>query len=66
MEEGVVCGFCKEEKATIRCLGCGVPLCNSCVRLEDYGFGCDGGKLVVFCPRCYRNPLVNTILELKP
>lgn len=60
------CNYCGERKAVIICQGCGMPLCNLCVKLEDYGFGCDGGRIIPFCPDCFLDPAVNTVLELPP
>lgn len=61
LEEGTDCHQCGENRAVIICLGCGSPLCNQCVRLEDYGFGCDGCKIVAFCPDCFNDPEINTV-----
>ncbi|MBN1288289.1 MAG: hypothetical protein JXA49_01465 [Actinobacteria bacterium] len=63
LEDGTLCQYCGEENAVIRCLGCGIPLCNTCVKLEDYGFGCDGCKIVAFCPDCFSDPNINTVLK---
>lgn len=63
IDEETDCQYCVENSAVVVCLGCGIPLCNRCVRLEDYGFGCDGGKVVVFCPDCFTDPEVNTVLK---
>lgn len=57
------CHYCGEMKAVVVCHGCGIPLCNACTRLEDYGFGCDGGQILAFCPDCFRDPGVNTVLR---
>ncbi len=65
LEDDTDCRYCGEAKAVILCLGCGIPLCNFCVSLEDYGFGCDGGKVVAFCPDCFVDPDVNTVLEFE-
>lgn len=61
IEEGTDCHHCGENPAVVLCLGCGIPLCNQCVKLEDYGFGCDGAKIVAFCPDCFVDPEVNTV-----
>ena len=63
IEEGTDCHYCGEANAVILCLGCGIPLCSLCVKLEDYGFGCDGGKVVAFCPDCFVDPATNTVLK---
>lgn len=63
LENETLCQYCGEEYATVHCLGCGIPICNLCVRLEDYGFGCDCGKVVAFCPDCYEDPNKNTVLK---
>lgn len=63
IDEETDCHYCGEARAVILCLGCSIPLCNSCVKLEDYGFGCDGGKVVAFCPDCFTDPDMNTVLE---
>ena len=63
IEEETDCHFCGEYRAVILCLGCGIPLCERCVRLEDYGFGCDGGKIVAFCPDCHEDPERNTVFR---
>ncbi len=65
IEEGTDCHYCGEENAVILCLGCGIPLCNHCVKLENYGFGCDGGKVVAFCPDCFTDPSINTVLKFE-
>ncbi len=61
IEEGTDCHACGENAAAILCRGCSKPLCNQCVKLEDYGFGCDGGTIVAFCPDCFDDPDVNTV-----
>lgn len=63
IDEDTDCSYCGEAKAVIVCSACGIPLCNFCVKLEDYGFGCDGGQIRAFCPDCYRDPDVNTVLK---
>ncbi|MFH1149954.1 MAG: hypothetical protein V1748_05745 [Actinomycetota bacterium] len=63
IEEGTDCHCCGEAPAVVLCLTCETPLCGTCVRLEDYGFGCDGGKVVAFCPDCYADPAMNTVLK---
>lgn len=63
IEEGTDCHYCGEHAAVILCRGCAIPVCNLCARLEDYGFGCDGGKIVAFCPDCFVDPAVNTVLK---
>ncbi len=63
LDEGIDCHYCGEAKGVVVCLTCGIPLCEFCVRLEDYGFGCDGGKVVAFCPDCFDDPDKNTTLE---
>ena len=65
IDEETDCYHCGEERAVILCLGCGIPLCSACVELEDYGFGCDGGKIVAFCPDCFGDPAVNTVLKFE-
>ncbi|MDD5748302.1 MAG: hypothetical protein PHP64_04515 [Actinomycetota bacterium] len=61
----VECYYCGEARASVVCHGCSIPICSSCVRLEDYGFGCDGGNLIPFCPKCYNDPQVNTVLKFE-
>ena len=61
IDEETDCHYCGEARAVIVCLGCGIPLCNLCVKLEDMGFGCDGGKVVAFCPDCFEDPGRNTV-----
>jgi len=63
IEEGADCHCCGEAVAVVLCRGCGIPVCNLCVNLEDYGFGCDGGKVVAFCPDCFVDPDMNTVLK---
>ena len=65
IDEETDCYCCGEERAVILCLGCGIPLCNGCVKLEDYGFSCDGGKVVAFCPDCFADPAKNTVLKFE-
>jgi hypothetical protein len=62
IDEETDCHYCGEERAVILCLGCGIPLGNRCIKLENYGFGCDGGKVVAFCPDCFVDPDMNTVL----
>jgi hypothetical protein len=61
IEEGTDCHSCGENPACVLCLGCGIPICDQSVKLEDYGFGCDGGKVVPFCPDCFADPEINTV-----
>jgi len=63
IDEETDCHFCAEVRAVVACFGCGIPLCNLCVKLEDYGFGCGGGQILAFCPDCFQDPGVNTVLE---
>jgi hypothetical protein len=65
IDEETDCCYCGEERAVVLCLGCGIPLCSGCVKLEDYGFGCDGGKVVAFCPDCFADPAINTVLDFE-
>ncbi len=64
IDEETDCNYCGEQRAVVVCKGCAMPLCNLCVRLEDYGFGCDGGQTLAFCPDCFEDPEVNTVLQL--
>jgi hypothetical protein len=66
LEKDTPCYCCGEATAVILCRGCGIPLCYTCVRLEDYGFGCDGGQILAFCPACVADPGINTVLDLEP
>lgn len=63
LDEETDCYSCCESRAVILCRGCGIPLCSNCVRLEDFGFGCDGGQVVAFCIDCYADPDVNTVMK---
>jgi len=65
IDEETDCHYCGEGRVVILCLGCGIPLCGACVKLEDYGLGCDGGKVVALCPDCFVDPSVNTVLEFE-
>ena len=63
LDEETDCYSCGENRAVILCRGCGIPLCGVCVRLEDFGFGCDGGMVVAFCTDCFADPDVNSVLK---
>lgn len=63
LDEETDCYSCGENRAVILCRGCGIPLCGVCVRLEDFGFGCDGGMVVAFCPDCFADPDTNSVLK---
>lgn len=65
IDEEADCHYCGEGRVVILCLGCGIPLCGACAKLEDYGLGCDGGKVVALCPDCFIDPYVNTVLEFE-
>jgi len=65
IDEETDCHYCGEGRVVILCLGCGIPLCGACVKLEDYGLGRDGGKVVALCPDCFVDPSVNTVLEFE-
>jgi hypothetical protein len=63
IEEGTDCYCCGEGAAVVLCRGCGIPLCDFCVKLEEYGYGCDSGKIVAFCPDCFSDPSINTVIK---
>lgn len=63
LDDETDCHCCGESRAVVLCLACGIPVCQLCVKLEDYGWGCDGGKVVAFCPECYADPEANTALK---
>lgn len=63
LDEETDCHCCGENSAVIFCRGCQAPICEVCVRLEDYGFGCDGGQVLAFCPDCFSDPDINTVLK---
>lgn len=65
LDNDTPCRYCGEAQAVVHCLGCGIPICNHCVKLEDYGFGCDCCKVVAFCPDCYVDPDKNTVLKFE-
>jgi hypothetical protein len=54
-----ICGICGAKQSVIYCDGCSRPLCVDCREFDLWGYGCGHVDTKVFCPNCFRDPLVN-------
>jgi hypothetical protein len=54
-----LCRKCGQEKVFTPCLGCGMPVCETCVRFELIGSGCGCVWPAYYCYTCAFDPAVN-------
>ncbi len=55
-----VCGVCKQKEIHLLCDGCGIPVCEECLRYGMYGTGCGNVQPLYLCQTCYDDPGINT------
>jgi hypothetical protein len=53
------CGICGEKPRYVLCQGCGIPLCEGCVKWDLFGHGCGCVVPVYVCPECSKDPFFN-------
>jgi hypothetical protein len=53
------CARCGHDQIFTKCLGCDMPLCESCSRFELIGSGCGCVWPAYYCPACAVDPHVN-------
>ena len=59
-QEGMVyCKLCTAVRAFTHCLGCGLPVCESCARAVEQECDQEGVWSLYFCPGCVGDPDVN-------
>jgi hypothetical protein len=54
-----LCRKCGAGKVFTQCLGCGINVCESCVRFELIGSGCGCVWPAYYCCTCAFDPAVN-------
>jgi hypothetical protein len=54
-----LCRKCGQEKVFTPCLGCGMPVCETCVRFELIGSGCGCVWPAYYCYTCAFDPAIN-------
>jgi hypothetical protein len=63
--EDSLCRKCRQEKVYTTCLGCGMPVCETCVRFELIGSGCGCVWPAYYCYACAFDPAVNPNASFK-